>query len=594
MRADKISLPVSLVRLFQHLSMRRRWQLVGLIFFMLIGAAAEMATLGVVIPFLAVLSGLAQASCSVPASLCDLSLTEASALFVTVVAIASVVRILLLRESNRFAFALGADIGNEVYRRVLYQPYLYHTSHNTSEIIAGINKVNLLVQQVINPLTQGTVALILGFAIFTALLSVDATSAVAAMFVFAVLYVITTVITRRSLRKNGRNFSENEGRRIQAVQEGLGGIRDVLIDGTQSIYVDRFSKFNSAQRHAQAANSFIQKAPRYIIEAVGMILLVGLAFWINQRSSLAETIPILGVLAFGAQKLLPQAQQVYSAWAAVTGNHAVLHHVLYLLDKEIPEEYFVREASTAQEVALKQPNFIPLMSVKNLSFHYSSDNKPILVDINLEIHRGNRIGIIGKTGSGKSTLIDLIMGLLEPSSGSIVVDGVPLTSFNRRAWQARVAHVPQAIFLSDASIIENIAFGMETSKIDFQRVESSVHCAQLTDFINSLPEGYRTQIGERGVRLSGGQRQRIGIARALYKRADILVLDEATSALDDDTEMSISREISSLRECVTVISIAHRLTSLKGYEKIIEIRDGNISWVGSYKEMMERNSQSND
>lgn len=564
----------SLVCLFKHLSKTRRWQLVGLGGLTLLTAMAEMATLGAVIPFLGVLSSAESASRQILGFGCAFTMVEASVFMATIAVLTTALRILLLRQSNRLTFAIGADIGNEVYRRVLYQPYHYHTSHNTSEVIAGVNKANQLVQQVINPFMQGLTSLILAAGIFVALLTIDAGLAVAAMGIFLAMYIVASVVTRRILAKNSKIISENEGKRIQAIQEGLGAIRDVLLDGHQDIYVDRFSRLNLAQRNAQATNSFIRGLPRFVIEGIGVLLMISIAGWLRQRGDLSQTIPILGALALGAQRLLPQLQQAYAAWAAIRGNRAVLLHVLKLLENQIPIEYL--QPSDKHAASISAAPKTPIISVRNLSFRYGSIGRPVLKNVCLDIYAGSRIGFIGKTGSGKSTLIDLIMGLLEPTEGAIAINGVPLTAANRRAWQARIAHVPQAIYLSDATIAANIAFGVDEKDIDMERVKACAHQAQIADYIETLPDGYQTPVGERGVRLSGGQRQRIGLARAFYKQVDILVLDEATSALDDATEAAVMNAIDSLERSITVLSIAHRLSTLRRCDRIYELHQGQI------------------
>lgn len=573
--------------MFEKISSRRKKQMAFVCFLMLVGAVAEVATLGAVIPFLATLSGPSSRACEFPLIPCNLPLAEASFLFACIAAVATLIRVMLLYVSNRFTFALGADIGNEIYKRVLYQPYQYHVARNTSEIIGGVNKVNLLVQQVINPLVQGAVSLVMVIGIFIALLSVDASAASLAMVVFGLLYVSASVFSRKTLRSNSQVISVRENKRIQAIQEGLGGIRDVIIDNAQAVYAGRFSRLNAQQRKAQATNAFIKSAPRYVIEGVGMLFMIALALWINRRGNLADIIPVLGAMALGAQKLLPQLQQIYAAWASVSGNEAVLKDVLVLLDNKVSAEHITFQSYESGEV----DNVSPLIEIKNLSFSYVPHRVDVLSAIDLQINPGERIGLIGTTGSGKSTLIDLVMGLLEPTAGSIVIEGRELTVFNRVQWRSRVSHVPQSIYLSDATLAENIAFACEASEIDAERVASAARKAQLADFVEGLPDRYQTQVGERGVQLSGGQRQRIGLARALYKNADVLVLDEATSALDDKTEEAIMQSIERLGRDITIIMIAHRVSTLAKCDRIIEIEGGRIKRSCTYEELERRKVQ---
>ena len=557
---------------------------------MLVGAVSEMATLGAVVPFLALLAEpsmvnnypLLQKVFGWLGARQDNMLLAAAILFAVIAVGAGLVRMLLMWVSLRISFGLGADIGGEVYRRTLHQPYSWHVSRNSSEILAGIDKVNAVIGSIINPLAQGTVAFVLSLGILAMLLAIDPQTALIAGVGFSLLYCITTFGLRRQLVRNSQIISENVTHRVQAVQEGLGGIRDVLLDGTQLIYHRRFAGYDYAMRRGQAANQFIGTSPRYFIEAAGMVLIVVLAYWLASRQGgLTGAIPVLGALAIGAQKLLPQMQLVYASWSSISGNRKQLADVLDLLDRPIPIEYLQpphKNNANANEV--KKPDNAPIIALRNVSFSYKLEAPDVLRNTNLEIAQGARIGIIGRTGSGKSTLIDLIMGLLAPTTGHIEIDGQHLTTHNRRAWQRRIAHVPQAIYLSDASIAENIAFGIPNEYIDHSRLVSAASKAQLTDFIQTLPQQYQTPVGERGVRLSGGQRQRIGLARALYKQADVLVLDEATSALDNVTEKSVIACINTLGNEITVLMIAHRITTLNDCNLIIEIiGPGQINFI---------------
>jgi len=575
---------VSLLRrLWGHLASRRRWQLGAITAYMVLGAAAEMATLGAVLPFLGLLTGQSGNPCQQWGLSCEWSLPQASLVFATVALVAGAVRVSLLWVSTRFTFALGADLGNHVYRNTLHQRYPYHAARNTSETIAGINKVNLVVQNVISPIMLGAVASLLALAIFIGLLLVDAATAMTAISLFALMYAVASWLARRALRRNSTVISQTEGRRIQAVQEGLGGIRDILIDGTQFIYVGRFAQLNARQRHAQGSNAFVRAAPRYVIEALGIVLLTALALHFQSRGSLAQAIPVLGALALGSQKLLPQLQQLFASWAAINGNLGALRDVLDLLD--LPRS----PAPTAQAGApAAQPsNASPLLELRQVGFTYAPDRSPALSGINLMLRHGERLGVIGTTGSGKSTLIDLCMGLLTPTQGEVLVEGVALRPCNERAWQSRIAHVPQAIFLADGTIAENIAFGVPPERMDHDRLRQACDIAQLGSVIAELPQGLNTWVGERGIRLSGGQRQRIGLARALYKQADILVLDEATSALDSDTETAVMSALAADGAAQrTMIVIAHRLSSLRQCDRVIEVRGGTIVRQGSYEDII--------
>jgi ABC-type multidrug transport system fused ATPase/permease subunit len=595
-----MTLTASLVSLFAQLSRRRRWQLVGLFFLMLVSALAEMATLGAVVPFLALLADPTVAN-KYPLLQTVLAwfgaedgnvLLSAGILFCLITITAAMTRMFMMWSSMRFSYGLGADIGGEVYRRTLYQSYSWHVSQNSSEVLAGIDKVGAVVGGILTPLMQGLVAFVMVIGILVMLLTIDWQTAVIASAGFTVMYGITTLALSSQLEINSQIISVNMSRRVQAVQEGLGGIRDVILDGTQPIYQRRFAGFEYAMRRAQASNAVIGASPRYFIEAAGMVLIVALAYWLSPRQGgLTGAIPVLGALAIGAQKLLPQMQLVYASWSSINGSRNQLEDVLAFLIKPMTFEsrLLISEVGCRKSNKNKLSTYSvcknqkPLIALRDVGYQYKSDAPEVLNNINLEIFKGSRVGFIGKTGSGKSTLIDLLMALLQPTSGQIEVDGMALNEHNCRAWQLRIAHVPQAIYLSDATIEENIAFGISPEQIDRSRVKEASIKAQLSDFIENQPAQYQTYVGERGVRLSGGQRQRIGLARALYKQADILVLDEATSALDDATEKSVMSAIKSLGKELTVIMIAHRHSTLRDCDMVVHLADTKIIDVGSYE-----------
>lgn len=583
-----------LKKLYRHLPARRHWQVVGLMAFMLVGAIAELATLGAVLPFLALMadpSAITRFPFVVTAFRhAGLDTGAHMMLYVTVLfglaaSVAALVRIALNWFSYRLTYAIGVDLGVEVYRRTLHQPYSFHVSRNTSEIISGLVKVQHVIFNVLNPVVHCVVSAILAGAILLALLAIDAAVAVATGVVLGILYAGVTLATRRRLLRNGKTIAVNETRRVQVVQEGLGGIRDVLLDNAQEVYVHRFAQLEQELRLAQANNSVISSTPRFVIEALGMVVIAALAYQLSgSNAGFTGAVPVLGALALGAQRLMPQLQQIYYAVTTLSANHQVLNDVLNLLDMPIP----ARSVPPNDAVGHMSQG----IELKVVSFRYAPESTDVLAGIDLNIPRGARVGLVGKTGSGKSTLVDLIMGLLSPTSGVVEVDGVPLQEFGLARWQSRVAHVPQSVYLADSSIAENIAFGLTPDQIDRAKLRAAARKAQIGEFIESLPDGYETLVGERGVRLSGGQRQRIGLARALYKDADVLVLDEATSALDDATESAVMTAVEQLGSELTVIMIAHRLTTLRACDLIVEMVSGRVEWKGEYSGLITRQQQS--
>jgi ABC-type bacteriocin/lantibiotic exporter with double-glycine peptidase domain len=578
-----------LSRLWCHISPRRRKQFVFLLLLMIGASFAEILSIGAVLPFLAVFTApdrVFEYHATKP--LIDaLGLTSAEQLLLPLMLIfglsaitAGAMRLLLLWVSTRLSFAVGADLGISIYRRTLYQPYATHLARNSSEVINGISfKANDVIHSTVLPIVTIVSSSIMLCAILITLLAVDPITALTAFVGFGVIYALIVKLTRKRLLLDSELIARESTHVIKSLQEGLGGIRDVLIDGSQNTYCQIYSDADKALRRAQGNKLFISQSPRYGMEALGMLLIAVLAYTLaKQPEGIAKAIPILGALALGAQRLLPVLQQTYGAWTSVRGGQASLQDTMDLLDQPLPD---YANQPPATPLPFKQ-----YFSLKQLSFRYSSLEPMVIKNLNLTITKGSRIGFIGTTGSGKSTLLDVIMGLLQPTEGIIEVDGQPITMSSHRSWQSHIAHVPQAIFLSDSTIEENIAFGVHKDQIDYERVRQAAEQAQLAATIEAWPKQYQTFVGERGIRLSGGQRQRIGIARALYKQADIIVFDEATSALDNETERAVMLAIENLSEDLTIIIIAHRLSTLKNCTNIVELSGGEIKRVGSFESIV--------
>ena len=569
-----------MLRLWQHISRRRRCQFLLLVVLMIFSSFVEVMSLSVVLPFLGILTAPDRFfNHSVVAAFAEsLGITSANQLllpltvaFVIAALVAGAVRLLVLWASSRLAFASGADLSIEVYRHTLYQPFRVHALRNSSELISGITtKTQSVAFGILLPALTLISSGVLIIVIILVLLVIDAMLAGVLALTFGTFYCLITWLFRSQLKRSSQSIANEQTRVVQALQEGLGGIRDVLLNGTQPIYCDLYRQANHPLWRGQHSIGFLSSSPKFAMEAIGISLIVILAYVLSlQPEGVSVVIPVLGGLALGAQRLLPAMQQSYSSWASIVGNHASLSDVIALLDQPLP-----------LGVCLPEP--VPLLFHRTIRFdkvrfRYSNDGPWVLDDINFTILKGTRVGIVGRTGSGKSTALDLLMGLLDPSDGQILVDGQPIEGTRRRAWQQNIAHVPQNIYLADTSIAENIAFGVVPEAIDLNRVRQAARQAQIAEFIESQVQGYQAFVGERGVRLSGGQRQRIGIARALYKQANVLVLDEATSALDTATEQSVLDVIEKLNRDMTILIIAHRLTTVQRCDSIIELKSGRIS-----------------
>jgi len=555
----------------------------------LCSAFAEVVSLGAVLPFIGILISPEKAfKVSIVARFArSLGITSPHDLllpltvaFVAAALFAGAIRLLFLWASIRLAFATGADLGIDVYRRSLYQPYRVHVALNSAEVISVITSK---VGDTVTVLTQMLLlisSLVMLTAITLALLAIDPVVALLATAGFGASYGVITWMSRRQLRNNSQRISSEQTRMIKAVQEGLGGIRDVLLDGTQPIYCDIYRRADYPLRRAQGANMFIATSPRFAMETLGMVVIAALTYGLSrQPGGLAAALPVLGVLALGAQRLLPGLQQAYNAWSSILSCETSLAKTIELLDQPLPTE-------------LLQPPPAPLhfqqdIRFDRVRFRYASDGPWVLNDLNFTIRKGSRVGFVGTTGSGKSTTLDLLMGLLMPTEGELLVDSEPVMGNRVRAWQRSIAHVPQSIYLADTTLAENIAFGVPREAIDLERVKQAARQAQIAEFIESRAEGYDVSVGERGIRLSGGQRQRIGIARALYKQASVLVFDEATSALDNATEQSVMDAIDGLDRDLTIVLIAHRLTTVRRCDTIVELQNGRLVAQGTYDQLIE-------
>lgn len=552
---------------------------------MLVGALAEVLSLGAIVPFLAILADpvqalqrplVAQIVASLGLSNAEEIRWQITLLFASTAVAAGVVRFVLIYATAKLNFGIGHELGAEVYRRTLYQPYEVHLERNSSEIMGGINKVDIVVWLAFNLLNTVS-AIFMALLIISVLLLIDPLITTIALLGFGSIYATVTVFTRKRLDSNSRVTNSALNKRVQSIQEGLGGIRDVLLDHTQPVFARRFNQIDWPLRQAQASNYIIGPSPRFAVEALGMVLIALLGYYMTASGGgISAAIPTLGALALGAQRIMPLLQQTYQGWVYVSGNWQVLVDVLALLQQVVARE--------TQALVTPLP-FEREIRLEKVSFRYQPELPLVLHHLDLSIPKGARVGFIGTTGSGKSTAIDLLMGLLQPSTGQILVDDTPLTGTARLAWQRNIAHVSQAIFLVDASFAENIAFGIPTKQIDLERVRHAAQQAQIDQFIEASTEGYATMVGERGVRLSGGQRQRIGIARVLYKEAKVLVFDEATSALDSETEANVMQAIESLGRELTIVLIAHRLTTLKFCEIIYRLDHGCVVSAGVYDEL---------
>lgn len=576
-------------RIWFHLSKRRRVQLCVLLGLMIMASIAEVMSISSILPFLGVLTNPDQVfnnpKAQVAIKIFDIKkpsdlLFPLTLIFSCAALISGALRLTFLWAQTRLSFAVGADFSINIYNRTLYQDYAVHLSRNSSEVISGIStKANGVIFQALMPtLTIFSSLMTLGM-ILVVLFFISPSVTIYSIVGFGIIYAIVIGGTKKQLAYNSAQINKGSNLVIKLLQEGLGSIRDILLDGNQEFYSNNYNKAVQNLRKSQAQVFMFGATPRFGIETLGMVLIAILSYNLAVRpQGVITAIPILGAFALGAQRLLPILQQSYSGWTSIKGGEASLRDTLDLLDQPLP-------------VFFGKVNPLPMafnksIALSNISFRYSELAPYVLKNITLEIQKGSRVGFIGATGSGKSTILDIIMGLLKTTEGVIKIDGVELSPQNIRSWQLNISHVPQTIFLADSTIAENIAFGVPPEEINFEKLLDCSKRAQIAETIDSWEYGYRTVVGERGVRLSGGQRQRIGIARALYKNTNLIIFDEATSALDNLTEGDVMEAIDNLGKDLTILIVAHRLTTLKNCNVIVELDGGFIKRIGPYSEII--------
>jgi ABC-type bacteriocin/lantibiotic exporter with double-glycine peptidase domain len=563
-------------QIWRQISKRRKLQFKFLVILLVLSSFAEVISISAIFPFFGALiqpENVLNNKFALPIlRFLEIKTSKELALpmtilFCSVILIASLIRVSYIWFSVKFSFALGVDLSNDIYRRTLYQPYIVHVSRNSSDIINGIwIKVSEVIFYILNPIMTLISSFILVLTIVITLILVTPSIAIISIATLIAIYGVIIFLTKKKLKINSKTIAIESNNIIKNLQEGLSGIRDVLIDGSQDRFLETYTTINDKLRRAQAQNQIISQVPNFLLTSLGMILISILAYSLTMEDGFTKAIPGLAALTLGLQRLMPSAQQLYTSWSTISGSQNSLMDVVNLLNQPYPKEI--------NDIHIKKLPFKDEIELTNVTFRYHKESNQILNGVNLKIKKGKRIGFVGTTGCGKSTLVDIIMGLLTPESGTLKVDGENITSLNSKAWQMNIAHVPQSVFLADNSIESNIAFGIPKELVDKEKVINAASKAQLAEIIESWPDKYQTRVGERGVQLSGGQCQRIGLARALYRNANIIVLDEATSALDSQTENEVISSIKGLSKDVTIIMIAHRLNTLNFCDEIIELEQG--------------------
>lgn len=471
----------------------------------------------------------------------------------------------------RFSELRRHSLGQKLLKRYLHQPYSYFLSRNSSEMTKVIlSETEIIITNIILPSLNFVIYIILSIFLISFLVAIDPILAIILGTVFGSFYFILYLTVRKYIVKMGEKREQANSKRFKITSETIGGIKDLKVLGREKVYLDSFNKPSYEFSHYTSISQTLGETPQYLVEVIAFGSLLAMAMYAlsNDGADVGTLLPLLGLYALGALKLKPAINTIYGSVAAIKFGTPSLDNII----RDIQDS----EDNIEIKNDFNRLKLEDALILKNISFSYPNTEQLALENINITIEANTTVGIIGTTGAGKSTLVDIILGLLYPTKGSLTADNNILNKDNIRQWQNSIGYVPQTIFLADDTIASNIAFGIEKSDIDMKQVLEVAKMAQVDEFVNKQDNGYETIIGERGVRLSGGQRQRLGIARALYHNPELLVLDEATSALDNKTEAEVMKAIDNMGGSKTIIMIAHRLTTVERCDKIIKLENGIV------------------
>jgi len=483
----------------------------------------------------------------------------------------------------KFALMYEYTLGKRLVEGYLLQPYTWFLKRNSATISKNVlSEVSAVTNGCLMPMISLITQFAVAIAIIILLLLFDPIVSMIVGLIFGIAYSITYKLVSSLLLKLGSQRTKANEDRFTIISEAFGAFKEVKVSGLEKFYLGLFKVPAKKYAENEAIASVVRQLPRYALEmiAFGGMLLIAI-YYILEKGSFADAVPIMALFAFAGYRFMPAIQQIYSSLTQLKFITPVLDSIyvdLINLEKNLEIQRY------------ENLKFNKIIKLKNIYFSYPDVQKYNLENINLEIKYKQKIGIVGETGSGQTTLVDLILGLLNTKKGSLLVDDVLVNDQNKRSWQSLIGYVPQQIYLTDNSIAANIAFGIQEDKIDYEIVQNVAKISNLDEFVTKeLDKGYHTLVGERGVRLSGGQIQRIGIARALYRNPQLLIFDEATSALDNLTEQEVMKAIENLDNKITTIIIAHRLNTVRNCDKIFLFDKGKLLAEGNFEELVKKN-----
>jgi ATP-binding cassette, subfamily B, bacterial PglK len=487
---------------------------------------------------------------------------------------------------NRYAQMRNHSLSKRMLAEYLSRPYTFFLGKNSSELNRDVLvEVNHLTKGFLIPALQVLSRVLITAALIIFLIAVNPLAALIAAVSIAVLYGGVYTLVRGQLAVLGqRRMDANRGR-FQTVTEAFTGIKDVKLLGKEKAMVKQFDGPSKRKARAEAVRHLLSNVPKFALESVAIsAVMIVVIYFIAVRESYQEVIPVIGIYMFAAYRLMPSLQKIFTQMATMRASDPVVRFI----DSQFTGNPNVDPKDRTPAPTGTRLTVEDAIEFDSIRFRYENTELPTISNLTLRINAGTTVGLVGPTGCGKTTTVDILLGLLAPEAGRLLVDGKHLVGDTMRRWQLNLGYVPQQIFLSDNTLARNIAFGISEDKVDMRAVERAARVANLHDFVaNELPEGYNTVVGERGIRLSGGQRQRVGIARAVYHDPGVLVLDEATSALDSVTESAVMDAIHNLAHDKTIIVIAHRITTVRECDNIFMLEKGRLVEEGTYDELME-------
>ena len=578
-----------LIKLWSFFSKKQKRKTYLLLTLIQISSILEMFSIGLVIPFLSAITNpdlILTNKFFLFLSIDNLISSQdipmiAGLTFICIMTISNIFRVAVYKYSVYFSQMVGNSFSELAYSKIITQQYIFYSENNSGRLINILNNKVSIIPNIVftivsifsSVISIASIALVLSYINWKIFISI--------IFIFLFIYFPILLFYQNRIKINGKIVS-NYGDSLQKLlQESFSGVREIILSNNSEIYISEYKKIDYKLRNSHANNQYYAGFPRYLVEGILIIFLVLSALMLNDSDgNFLLAIPVLGAFILAAQRALPVVQQIYAGYFLLIGWLSMMEDVIKVL--VLPPSKISQHKKTKSCDSIEFRSLI----LEDLSFGHRQERN-ILNKINIKINAGDRIGIIGETGSGKSTLIDIMAGLLAPNFGRLLVNDAQISEENASEWYSNIAYVPQDIFMLDASISENIAFGVPFNLIDSDLIIEVANKSKIIEFVTRLPEGFNTLVGERGVRLSGGQRQRIAIARALYKNAAFLMLDEATSALDAETEAEIMSTLNDLGVSVTVVMVAHRLSTLSHCTKIMRLINGNLEQVGSYSDLIQ-------